>query len=258
MQGLSRLKATRPRLADRAAVGLRERLSLLGLSKLCKRVGRYLAKPHVPWFIKAISPRLYFLLTFGSTNPNTKRYWDSVWQKELDANRLRCDGYSRLHPAMLKYISEGDRILDVGCGTGAFLKRCSKIPGVELYGCDLSPVAVSGIRGLVVEARVTKLPALPTDWERRFDVVTCAEVLEHLSRPEASATSMVRCLKPGARLIISVPVEDAPGECDEHVQAFDAGRLQSMLEQCGLRQVDVHRIDENERTSYWLATGVGP
>ncbi|MFH2085533.1 MAG: class I SAM-dependent methyltransferase [bacterium] len=95
------------------------------------------------------------------------------------------------------------KILDAGCGTGAymlFLKRFGQVMGI-----DYSPRAVrfSSRRGLKVrKGSINKLPYR----DSTFDLVTCLDVFDAETVKEKTAISeFYRVLKPGGYLIIHVP-----------------------------------------------------
>ena len=97
------------------------------------------------------------------------------------------------------------RILDAGCGTGRFLHECGgQWEQAELFGCDLS---ADGLRyatrrglGCLAAANVTSLPFASST----FDVVACADVLQHLSAADANEAlgQFGRLLRPGGTLIV--------------------------------------------------------
>jgi 2-polyprenyl-3-methyl-5-hydroxy-6-metoxy-1,4-benzoquinol methylase len=98
-------------------------------------------------------------------------------------------------------------VLDVGCGEG-FLARCilDAFPGTELFGIDLSPSAVEHARARCPEARFESksFEELAKD-EKRYDLVVCSEVLEHLSDPAAAIDVLAaRC---GGTALLTVPWE---------------------------------------------------
>lgn len=74
-------------------------------------------------------------------------------------------------------------------------------------GVDIRPG-----KGVDVVASVYELPFL----EGEFDVVLCMTVLEHLEDPAKAILEMRRVLKPGGKIVLSVPfmfpIHDAPGD----------------------------------------------
>ncbi len=107
-------------------------------------------------------------------------------------------------------LKPGQRLLDVGCGTGTDLGKLFKRYGdtVELYGVDPSgdmlkqmPKQAASSQSIQLEqASATKLP-YASDF---FDYVTCSLVLHHLPSPDQQKAlrEMYRVLKPGGVALI--------------------------------------------------------
>jgi len=102
-------------------------------------------------------------------------------------------------------------LVDFGCGNGAqtlcFADCCERLTGVDLqeeYLRDFRRAASD--RGL--DERVTTLAtgggAIPLD-DGVADVVTCFTVLEHVPDERAALAEMRRVLRPGGRLVLTVP-----------------------------------------------------
>ena len=100
-------------------------------------------------------------------------------------------------------------ILDVGCNAGAWLSECATLyPTARLAGVEINPSGLEYARRNAPTAELHQAGAekLPFP-DASFDCVTCMEVLEHLPadlRP-AAFREMRRVLRPGGRLILSVP-----------------------------------------------------
>ena len=95
------------------------------------------------------------------------------------------------------------RLLDVGCGTGDFL-RTARDRGWDVQGTELSRDAIETARadGLSVVGGEIWEAALPT---ASFDVVTSWHVLEHVPDPRRFMGEIHRILRPGGRLILATP-----------------------------------------------------
>lgn len=97
-----------------------------------------------------------------------------------------------------------DTWLDVGCGTGHFLKRLSKThPHTKLYGFDLherNKRKIESIAG-VEEYFHGNLK----DIDRTFDFVSISHVLEHVFSPVEFLKTINATLSPGGVVLIVVP-----------------------------------------------------
>jgi SAM-dependent methyltransferase len=106
------------------------------------------------------------------------------------------------------------RVLDAGCGGGRHLCEPFRMAGVDVAGVDLKWDDLCKARGylslmdgeasgrwVVAQADVTKLPF----GDGSFDVVVCSEVLEHIEDNRAAVRELVRVLKPGGDLVVTVP-----------------------------------------------------
>lgn len=102
-----------------------------------------------------------------------------------------------------RYLSElPGRILDVGCGTGATSAAIAK--GTPLLGIDLGPEAVASARGRGLEVAQMDATSIGARSES-FGLVVALDVLEHLDDPAAAAREFRRALRPGGRLLVTVP-----------------------------------------------------
>ena len=102
----------------------------------------------------------------------------------------------------------GQRILDLGCGRGFYLKMLRHLGFTAIYGIDreleLLPRARRRLRPGPAPVGAASAGALPFP-DSRFDAVILSEVLEHLGDEAAALAEIRRVLKPGGRLLITVP-----------------------------------------------------
>jgi 2-polyprenyl-3-methyl-5-hydroxy-6-metoxy-1,4-benzoquinol methylase len=105
-----------------------------------------------------------------------------------------------------KYASEGDAVLEVGCGSGAF--RSWLPDSVDYVGLEINEEAVRAgtARGL----RVLKQPIEEhvTATSRRYDLVCAFQVLEHIPNPASFVEACVKALSPRGKLVFAVPAQD--------------------------------------------------
>ena len=81
----------------------------------------------------------------------------------------------------LPAISSDAPVLDVGCGTGAWLKRLSVAGFTNLWGIDRNLSAL-GFTGAKTEVTDLDADVLPFSGQR-FELITAIEVVEHLENP---------------------------------------------------------------------------
>lgn len=165
------------------------------------------------------------------------------------------DPVSHASPALLArhlghYLAAGevagaaDRLVDVGCGTGAFTGWLGARLGAEVTVVDHDPAVLAVARevaGATATARdLAEVPPAP--------LVTAMEVLEHIepSAQPAFCAALVRAVAPEGVLVLSTPDESLyPGGWSgyaPHVGCVTAGQLATLLLDAGAGTVDVHRI----------------
>jgi 2-polyprenyl-3-methyl-5-hydroxy-6-metoxy-1,4-benzoquinol methylase len=100
-------------------------------------------------------------------------------------------------------IIPGGKILDVGCGNGAFLYKMQSA-GMDAYGVELSADGAKEAQriGLKVKCGTLEQQHYPSSF---FDVITLNHVLEHVADPVKTLKELRRILKPNGTLIIAVP-----------------------------------------------------
>lgn len=108
----------------------------------------------------------------------------------------------------------GDRIVDLGCGTGYYLFLLSNL-GVKLNltGFDYDGEAINEVRssayGKDVRIVTGDLHEMPFK-DKSFDKAVMSEVLEHVKDDKKVLQEVLRILKPGGILVISVPSAEYP------------------------------------------------
>ena len=115
-------------------------------------------------------------------------------------------GRRRILQSLVEKISttlKTQRILDVGCGTGANLKMLAAYGKAE--GVDISPQAVDFCheRGLD-SVKLGAIEQLPYESDS-FELVTALDVIEHLDDDIAGLREMRRVLRPDGRILVFVP-----------------------------------------------------
>ena len=109
-------------------------------------------------------------------------------------------------------IAPGARVLDVGCGSGVFLRNAAD-RGAEVFGLDASEALIALARARVPEAELTvgDLQFLPYE-DDRFDVVAGFNSFFFAADMTAALREAARVAKPGAPVVIQV--WGRPDACD--------------------------------------------
>jgi len=171
----------------------------------------------------------------------------------------------------------GDLVLDMGSGTGRHvLAACQRSCRVVGLDSDLESLALAGrYVNLLDSWGVVKASAtLMLGWgdqlpfaDRSFDRILCTEVLEHIPDDRATIREIMRVLKPGGTVAVSVPDQlsesifwrlswqyrNTPGG---HVHIYSRWEIASKLKDAGLHLYAV-RFRHAFETLYWLAR-IGP
>jgi demethylmenaquinone methyltransferase/2-methoxy-6-polyprenyl-1,4-benzoquinol methylase/phosphoethanolamine N-methyltransferase len=144
--------------------------------------------------------------TRGLTIPWTSFYDTAVWLLSLGKGQA-----IRQATVELAQIKPGDRVLDVGCGTGdlTLVAKTLAGPGGEVYGTDASPEMIDRARRKAARAGVDVIFQIDlienmTFPDNHFDVVLSSLMMHHLpdDLKREGLAEIYRVLKPGGRLLI--------------------------------------------------------
>jgi len=146
------------------------------------------------------------------------------------------------------YPQNGEYLLDAGCGIGAFLKSANE-QGFKCTGIE--PGISSGFFGklrLGFDINITTIENFKN--LRKFDIITCLHVIEHVVDPLKFFKKMMDVCKPMGIVLIATPnigcekaislreQWEAAGPAD-HLFLFEKRTIQNLAERAGFQVIDI-------------------
>lgn len=138
---------------------------------------------------------------------NGKPEYISKWESELEYWNLTYEEKYQLFDKYKK--SRGERILEVGCSAGFFLKYGKKI-GWNVLGIEPAIHAYDYAKNLGINVINSTYEEIDNDALDNFDVIYSAYVLEHLPNPQNFIKKSWELLKRGGLLVTEIPNDFNP------------------------------------------------
>lgn len=147
-------------------------------------------------------------------------------------------------------IHRGDRVLDIGCAYGLFLKLLQE-KGAETYGMDVSEHAIQRARENVAGELTVADANEPLPYpDSFFRLVSLFDVIEHLDSPGRALSEIHRVLEPGGLLALTTVNGHASsrflkpsywmGDKDPtHLHVFDRSSLRRLLDEFGFLAISI-------------------
>ncbi len=105
---------------------------------------------------------------------------------------------------VLDKLTEGEKVLEVGCGDGYFLEKL-RDRGLDGEGLEFNGKAVEKCRSKGLNVDRVPIDAFAAQNLEKFDVVVLFQVLEHIYDVSPFIQHLLTCLKRGGKLIFAVP-----------------------------------------------------
>ena len=177
-------------------------------------------------------------------------------------------------------IQPGNRILDIGCGSGRHMGETIRLRNTLTIGTDVNTDCLLeakdrlryqedlGEGGGRWELNVSNIYDLPFD-ANRFDLVICSEVLEHIENENQAIFEIRRVLRPGKNLALSVPrylpeqicwlLSSEYHTADKgHIRLYRKKALIHLFEDAGFKLRHCHFAHSLHSPYWWLKCLVGP
>jgi SAM-dependent methyltransferase len=176
---------------------------------------------------------------------DTPEYWEQHWDRFSEATRLNpAQAFRRI--LIYRLLGESAKhddttLLDVGCGSGDQLEALgNKYPNAHLAGIDRSRVGLGVTaknfpNALLLTADLEASDAVPKQLREWASHAVCSEVLEHIEDPVAALRNLLDYLKPGGRLVITVPggPKSAFDRSIGHHRHYTAAQIRMDLQSAG-------------------------
>ena len=128
-------------------------------------------------------------------------------------------------------------ILDIGGGEGSLLQTLARAhPGAKMMGTDLAETAVALARRQMPEAEFAVLDVVKERLPRSFDLIVCADVVEHIDDDQSALNNMAAMTNSGGHVVVATlqgrmrNFEKGVG----HVRNYAHGELEEKIRRAGL------------------------
>jgi len=139
------------------------------------------------------------------------------------------------------HLTPKSRLLDVGCGNGAFLNKIRILTGCQVYGVDVSKAAAD-VAKHAYGLNILTGTVLESDFPAScFDVITMWSCLEHVNNPSEVLQKLYTLLKQDGNCVISTPNFDSLNakifkdkwyhlDCPRHLYIFTPKTITDLLQ----------------------------
>lgn len=178
-------------------------------------------------------------------------YYETLWARLPPGSES--PELERRRAFLIGELSDGDRVLDLGCGAGAFTAiAASARPGTRVVGADVAEAALARARAAHPGLEFRLVPfdgPLPFE-DGAFTVVWASEVIEHVADTAMWLSEVRRVLVPGGRLLLTTPdhgrlrllidgIERHSEPLGDHLHLYTGRSLRELLGEFGFGEVSV-------------------
>lgn len=210
---------------------------------------------------------------------NLEEIWNQVpvdyYQKGVETNILQRLWHTKKLKVVLDFIQKAHRepknILDVGCASGWFLSKikkkypASQCSGVDVYkkSIDHGKKLYKNLNFMLSDAHHLPFP------DKSYDVVICAEVLEHVVNPEKVLEEIRRVLMSDGIAVIEMDTGNFLFQLiwhwwthirhgvwkDSHIHIFNTVKLEKLIQKSGFIIKDKKFFNASMAVAFLLKKG---
>jgi SAM-dependent methyltransferase len=184
----------------------------------------------------------------GDSSTVQERYDRARWVETRSILSPLLEEEAAYRYLQLSPFNPGNRLLEVGCGTGEFLREARR-HGHSVTGVDLSQAALDHIKALDPDMDIRRSYLHEAGFEpREFDAVVAFHVIEHVPDVGEFLGQVREILKPGGLVYIRVPNFESWyrrvlgrnwwGLSPEHVWHFSARGLDDVVRRSGFDVIE--------------------
>lgn len=205
-----------------------------------KEKNDYFPVAEISWAVKYFLDALYY---------KNKVEFEEIAGGFLDSID-ETDGRLKVIADVIKEEDKTLKVLDVGCGKGRYIKNLAKaFPNNNYYAVDISSSVMKYFDVERCEKATGSLTDIPYENDL-FDIIYTCEALEHAVDIASAVREMVRCTKPGGKIIIVDKNKKALGRIaiGTWEQWFDSEELKSILLQYCTDVKVIENLSYEEKT----------
>ena len=181
-----------------------------------------------------------------------QEYYEELWERLPEG--LEPPDFARRLSFLRNQIDASDRVLDLGCGSGAFTAAVAE-SGARAVGAEVAATAVRLARARHPAIEFALVPIdgpLPFE-DGSFEVVWASDVIEHVADTARWLSEVRRVLAPRGRLLLTTPshgrvrvalfgLERFSEPLGDHLHLYTRRSLTDLLEEFGFGEVSVRAV----------------
>lgn len=183
------------------------------------------------------------------------QFYEDLYAESANHEGLDYRTWSEDYQFALDRVVSGERLLDVGCGNGYFLARAAE--RADATGLDGNPYAQRTCAGKGLTVRLGMIQDHADEMAGSIDTLCAFQILEHVYEVRSFLEAAAKIVKPGGRLIITVPNNepyfwgydkyDTWNTPPHHIGLWDRRSLEAAGRHFGLKSVEHAYLDQSRK-----------